>query len=238
MGMPQAKWKDEHLATIYRLARAGYSDVKIQEALGIAHRTWQAWCKRRPQVRVMLEQGRKREEGEFYEYVHERLPAELQARWEHLIASEKLTLDLHRLDGLAVRQQQALYLHALVHHNFIPSRARRTCGLTKEKVERWAREDPGFRKLEEEVHEAKKDYFEWALMDLVARRETAAVIFANKTYNRDRGYNERVQVDVKSDDRHALEELGTLSVEQKRLLLEAIEQAARPKLDVIDVEAR
>jgi hypothetical protein len=54
--------------------------------------------------------------------------------------------------------------------------------------------------LIDEIQFHKSEFFETALIDCVEARETSAVIFANKTFNRDRGYG--ASVDIRGNIHH------------------------------------
>lgn len=243
----KSKWRDEYCALAFRMAKAGESDDAIRQAMGVCPQTFLSWKAKRPEFAKMLEEGREGAKEGFSSYVYNRLPPELRDFWSTLVKLEEqgsgenyrraCHLDVHRMDRFSVREQQRLYVQAFVHCNFIASRARAMCGLSLQTVERWIKTDPEFVRILDELDEAKRDFCEWALMDLVERRETAAVIFANRTLNRGRGYSEKIVVDVRGEDKVALEELKALTVEQRRMLVEAMERGRlADRSDVIDVE--
>ena len=75
----------------------------------------------------------------------------------------------------------------------------RTCkkvGISRQTYYRWI-EEPGFKTAFLEALEDKKDFVEGALMSIIRDTDhsghTTAVIFANKTLNKDRGYVERTE---------------------------------------------
>jgi hypothetical protein len=109
--------------------------------------------------------------------------------------------------------------------------AARKVGTTAEQVKIWMRKDVVFRRLVEGIHEHKKDFFESSLINLVRQGDSAATVFANRTQNRDRGYSEKVTVDIntKTTHEHAIT-VDDLSPEVLRAILDAkrkkIEQLA------------
>lgn len=243
----KTKWRDEYPALAFRMAKAGESDDAIRQAMGVCPQTFLSWKSKRPEFAKMLEEGRRDAGAGFASYVYNRLPVELHDFWSTLVKLEEqgsgenyrraCHLDTHRMDRFSVREQQRFYVQSLVHCNFIHSRARAMCGLPLQTVERWIKTDGEFVRILDELDEAKRDFCEWALMDLVERRETAAVIFANRTLNRGRGYSEKVTIDVRNEEKTALEELASLTVEQRRMLYEALERGRLPDhSNVIDVE--
>lgn len=248
--MPKVIWKEEFLAQAYRLARAGESDSSMAAAMGIHLNTLKQWVKKRPSFAAMVEEGRRARDQErsslsqtsqAHRYVHRRLPARLADFWATIKPAYADRSQLHLInldvDSLAEEEQQLVYLHAVIECNYNHSRARMVCGLPLDRVNLWAK-DARMRRWLKEVEESKKDFVEEALMDLVARRETSAVIFAARTLCRDRGYSDKLQVDLRADDQTAIDELRALTLEQRRLILEALEQKDRPRLTgpVTDVE--
>ena len=77
------------------------------------------------------------------------------------------------------------------------------CRLTKLKryhVRRAIEADEELKLEVQEVQEEVGDFIEDALMKLIAKRNTSAVIFACKTKLKDRGYTEKQQIDHTSKD--------------------------------------
>lgn len=124
---------------------------------------------------------------------------------------------------------------------FNVAHACRVVGVSPQAVAAWRKKDPKFQRLMETVKEAKKDFCDDALMDLVGARDPAAVIFVNKTLNRDRGYDQRVTVHMEGsvNQNHTIS-VKELSVDAKRMLLEEMRAKAARQLEdrsnVIDAE--
>src|SRR5690606_21892274 len=72
-----------------------------------------------------------------------------------------------------------------------------------------------------------KNFIEDGLMDLIEIRNPNAVIFANKTLNRDRGYDEKIEVHHSGQVNHkhefSIDQLN-LDTETKRKVLNAIRE--------------
>jgi len=96
-------------------------------------------------------------------------------------------------------------------------------GVSYNMLERWKEEDPDFPKLVDFLNTLRGNFFEDALCDAVADGDTAATIFANRTFNRERGYNDKL-IDIKKTvhqlNEHVVKiaDLG-LSIDEKRALL-------------------
>lgn len=72
----------------------------------------------------------------------------------------------------------------------------RSLGIERKTFYRWYESDPDFKQAIEDAQEERKDFFENALILRCQAGDTAAIIFANKTQCRDRGYVEKVEKDV------------------------------------------
>ena len=231
-------WKDANYLKAYQLAKAGNKDKQIAAALGVTINTYNGWLQSKPALREAVDEGRKDAgDGKFLEYVHERLPEDLQETW-HLIldmdekkASPETVKELLAHHG--VKARQILFVHALVHCNFNRSAACRLLGITTKMVEKWIDRDEAFQEMVKAVFQAKKDLFEESLVKLVKAGETAAVLFANRTLNKDRGYGNKVEVEVTGGVDHVhkhvgVEELG-LTVAERKKLLAALRARQDPK---------
>lgn len=250
------KWNDEFYVTVYRLAKEGYSDARIAAALGVTTQRLRGWASEKPALAKGMEEARAaKEDAEgFRRYVFGKLSPELQDLWNRILKNEEDPFDDPkdarkkqrarrcldeevRLSPQAERQQ--LYLYALVNGNFTRSEACRKVGLTPSCVWLWEQKDRTFKELVKQVEEAKKDFYESALVRLVRQGETNAVIFANRTYNRDRGYNDKVEVNVTGTVTHEVDQLN-LSLEVRKQILLAMRQKEAPALedrsDVIEAQ--
>jgi len=131
---------------------------------------------------------------DFGGYVMERLSPESRKVWDDIqFWEDNFTKVEAILDGKAKRIRQELFIHALVTNCFDVSTALRVTGVSRGMLDKW-RNDIGFRQLLEDIHWHKKNFFETALIKLVQDGNPAAVMFVNKTINRDRGYQEKVEV--------------------------------------------
>lgn len=72
----------------------------------------------------------------------------------------------------------------------------RSLGIERKTFYRWYESDEAFKQAVEDAQEERKDFFENALILRCQAGDTAAIIFANKTQCRDRGYVEKIEKDV------------------------------------------
>lgn len=231
------KWKDDFYVDAFVLARSGLSDTKIAESIGVSNKCFILWKRDRPALRRALDRGRYPKKSgdpakEFEHFVFNRLPEHLQELWNEIEQCENGRTRLERAEAIfdmaGKRVRQRLFLHALACTNFNITEACRKVNIQRQTYRGWCANEKEFAELMEEVHQAKKDYIEAPLLDLIKARDTKAVIFANKTFNKDRGYGEKVTVEQTGTVEHKhhlvnLDELN-LAFDVKLKILEAIQR--------------
>lgn len=237
-------WDERHAVTVYELARTGMKDAQIAQALGISRTSFMKWQDKHPAVNFALERARANSPGStgtltFREYVYKRLPDDLKAVWDKINAPETLKSGTARVEALLSRNgrtaRQHLFLYALVHANFNASEACRKVNISKGTLDKWVEDDPGFGQLLKEIDWHKANFFEGALVGQVKEGDTAAIIFANKTFNKSRGYGEKSQLDVnvsgQVDVHHNVLDIDQLdlSIECRREILSAIQKQKEAK---------
>ena len=257
MANQDVKYDEDTPFKAYELAKTGLNDQDIAKSLGISRPTLNAWRKKRKVLDKAIREGRKviMEGGaaSFQDYVHQQLPEKLKSYWDALCALDKdgklSAEDIEAvLQDAGLRGRQNLWLHALIHSNFNPSDACRKVNVSRKTVSHWLN-DRHFRELFQEIQWHKKNFFEGALIGLVASGDTSATIFVNKTVNRDRGYGERIKID--HEHQHKVEVvsmqqiLDKVDLETKKKMLAAMRDVQeRPALppagfeggDTIDAE--
>ncbi len=242
------RWKPEYAFRIYDLSKTGMAVAHIAGALGVRPGTLAVWLEHDPQAKAARSEGLKVYESNsqtFQEYVFDQLPPELQATWQRLdeIKDGGVQGIEAALANTGKRGRQYLFLNALVATNFNPSAACRMVNITKRTFDLWLNEDPEFADLLAHMKWHKANLFESKLIELVKAGDTSAVLFANKTMNKDRGYGEKVEVEHTHTHRVGiqLEDLEPfLDLEAKKAILEAVrkhaafkasqQQAASPSL--------
>lgn len=163
------------------------------------------------------------------DYVFGHLSSDAQDVWEKLQFwgnSSSASIKVEQiLSGKTKQLRQELFIHALVSSGFDYSAACRMVHVSRSTFESW-RLEPEFRNLVNEIQWHKKNFFEKGLVDLVTMRHPGAVIWANKTINRDRGYGDSVEIEYsgKVDVGISIDELP-LDIDTRRKILDAIRQA-------------
>lgn len=207
--MSESKWDNRHYVSVYELARQGMTEKEVAKAIGISQPTLARWKARRPALRDAWDRGKAAgvpstdSQPTFREYVYQRLPADLRALWDEINAVEEADNDIARVEAMLAghgkRARQHLFLYALTSSNFNISRAMRKLQINRKQFDGWVANEPDFAELMAEVHWHKKNFFEDALINRVAAGDTPAVIFAAKTQLKERGYNEKIDINVQQD---------------------------------------
>lgn len=226
------RWNDSFFVLAYEFARQGGSDNAIATGLGVDRNVLAAWKKKRPALREAIERGRNIRQANnaasFPQFIAGRLPLELKPLWNRIHKADRKRNAITRIEAILADQgkqsRQRIFLHALYCNSFSITRACQLSGISRKMFNEWALNDPQFHYLFEEMEETKRDFFETALVHSVARGDTPAVIFANKTYNAKRGYGDKLQVDVSGDIRM---EHDLVDIEQLELPLEVLRMILR-----------
>lgn len=252
------KWRDELYVEVYKLARCGKTDAEICAVIGVGRGVYDRWRKEKPAFQKSLDDGRSLEQKkeEMVERLYSRLTPELQDVWDRIMKCEitdsdqdkEVLRDKRRLrikidqeiDKMETRSKQRLFLFAYHGTDFNRTEACRLVGIDPEVFKTWIA-DKNFAKLMQHMEEAKDDLYESALVGLVKQGEPSAVVFANKTRNRSRGYNDKVETSVNVNVSHSVDDLG-LSLEDRKKLLEAVRARNQVKLletkEIIEVQPK
>lgn len=131
------------------------------------------------------------------------------------------------LQGQTKVARQKLFLRALIDNCFNIHLAKKMLNLSSSQLAIW-KKDPEFLKMISELDLYKKNFFESKLIRLVEQGDSAATIFANKTYNRDLGYGDRVDVKHSHEHKHVTIDNLNISLQTKKELLAAIQEKKNP----------
>ncbi len=242
---PIVRWTDTLYVEIYDLVKQGLTKKAIAEVIGISVQTLNKWITERPALKAAIKKARKSDESlaqsdNFIEYIYKHLPPEVQEVWDELEQFDNEENSIRRTE-LLLRQptkiRQHLFVHALVVGRFNPSEACRRVGVSKSVYEGWITTDPNFSRLVDEIQWHKKNFFESALIGLVAQGDTGAVVFANKTINRDRGYDQKQEININARILHGTVDVEALNLPievQRQLLVAAREQLHPKQIELIE----
>lgn len=218
--------------------------VKVSEALGINGDTGQfcKWLQKREDLQLAksIADERRSKRNTFPAYVLGNLSPKAQKIWRQLLFwlendQAQGTPELMQRASTAIRQE--IFIQALIHSSYNISKACQLAGINRQTMAMWQKEGK-FATLMEEVHAHKKDFFENALIDLVGMHYPGAIMFVNKTINKDRGYGEQVDINHSLNGTLDIDSLG-LDLETRRKVLQAIRKQQQQKHDadnIIDAE--
>jgi hypothetical protein len=237
----KGKYTDQLAIDIALLALTGANDRTIAKTIGIHERVLADWRDAKPLVAYALNRARSSDfqsVKSFSKYVYKCLSPKMRRLWDRIEFYQEHPNAHQRINALLAEQglrvRQSLFVHAMIQANFNASEACRMISLPYAQFRRWVYDDPGFRQLLDEVHWHKQNWVEGSLMNLIATGNTLATIFASRTLNRDRGYSDKVDVNVTGTIKHdvsvkvvRVDELK-LSIETRRELLQALRERKQP----------
>lgn len=233
-----SKYTEDMAVDTYILAKSGFSNRKISEALNINEHTFIRWVEIHPGIKHALERARNSnsnngESETFREYVYRQLPPDLRTLWDKIELWSDHESGMEKVEALlsnhTVRVRQSLFMHAMVESNFNASQACRKVCISKRTLDNWTENDPDFPKLLDEIKWHRNNLFEGTLIKLVKRGNILATMFANRTQNRDRGYGEKVDVKHSGTVHHLHNHVVSvdrlqLPIAERRKLLDAVRE--------------
>lgn len=148
-----------------------------------------------PELQQALEMAEhSRPKATLKNYVLTTLSKDMRAVWDKLTTLSTLEEINAIFKNKPIKMRQQLFCHAILHTAYDISKACAMVGVDRMQMEKW-KGDLEFLQMLEEVQFHKKNFFEHALIGLVAEGYPGAVIYANRTINRDRGYDEKVTIE-------------------------------------------
>lgn len=226
------------------------STPEIAKSLGVTYNVFLKWRRTKPTLKFALKEGKQAWEGNhnanesIKDWVFQQLPPHLQKKWNEIEECYNSPNGMMRIDamfrGNGDEVRKHLYLHALTVGNvFDPNKAMRKLGITKNKLDEWVRSDPRFAELIDNAKWHLKNFYEAALVRKVKQGSLPAIMMANKTINRDRGYGDKMEVEhfgtIQHNHQHriSIDELP-LDNRTRRGILRAMEKAGVDDFGVID----
>jgi len=235
-------WNEDFIWKGYALAQKGEDNASICKHFKISTRTMVDWKKAHKAFANALTAGKKKPRNgntshidQLREFVHGRLPDDLKPVWSEMMDSDEhgSVLPEKRLAALigttkdAKKARQTLWFYAWFECNFNQSEACRRIGIQYSIVQHVWKKEAAFIALFNAMNKIKGDYFEGALVKGVRDGNPYLIAFANKTFNKDRGYGESVDVNVSGNIEHThvvkIEELD-LPLDVRKILLAAVRE--------------
>jgi hypothetical protein len=218
-----AQWDDTNYVTAYIAARDGKSGKDIAAMLGCNPARLAIWRKQRPALEDAIQRGKSSSTRTLTEHILGSVPEDVLHTWDIIQTKHKAAskagsrvsaAELDMLTGqMEGRQLQHLYLLALASSSWNADRACKTIGVQPYMLQAW-RKDPDFCKVAQAISEAKRDFVEGRLLDLVNGGHAGATIFAAKSLvpeyqeTRTLKHTGKVDVDVQHTHTLALEDLN------------------------------
>lgn len=244
------------LVEIYRMLKEDIPVMEICKTIKVSTVAYYKWMKKKPEMRKVVElvQRERESEGTFPQWIYSKLPAHLKELWDKITELEQDEVNgIGKIEILLQdhgrRARQQLFLHALCMSSFSPSQAMKKVNITRRELEVWKTETE-FAELIDEIQWHKGNFFEERLVDMCKEGNGPAIIFANKAYNKDRGYASRTEVEVNHTGTvmHGVLDLTELmpylNEDQKVALLTAVRKREEDRARrlsapvVIDMEAQ
>lgn len=212
------------------------TDPELAVALQITESRLREWKSREPAFYRAIIAARARAgdaragSAALSNHIANSLPDDLKSLWDGL--QDENAPDNPARMALATKgdyDRQRLLVHAMATTQFDLNRCMRMLNIPKATIDRWAKGDPRFVRLWEEMVHAKKNFIESALMDLVGQGNTRAIIFANERVNRET-YGppaQRIEGEINHNHKVAVLDLNRLQldVETRGKILEAVKNA-------------
>lgn len=242
-------WKNKYYVRIYQLACQGLNNKQISQALGVPYETFKFWKREKSTVQFALKEARgkvsRAYKGEtFLEYVYKQLSPEMKEVYDKICACYKEKNGQARiralLAGKGTKARQYLYMHSLVDSNFNPSVACRKMCISKGALDKWIKNDPEFVNLMDEIHWHRGNFYQGKLDELVKEKDPSTVQFVNRTFNRNRGYGDKIEIEhtgrIQHD--HVTVDITKLSHRAQREVLKQIEDNEKVRENQEEIELR
>ena len=230
------KWQDVFLFKVYAMVMDGRNQEDIIRELDISDDLWYRWKRERPLLRLAYttaQQDRSKKTVDFGEYCVTKLSKEARAIWDKLKEIDKTDdTDVETkhekisriMTGINIKLRQQIFFQAYVSRRFNVSRAMDLAGVDAREYGEWKSNDPNFLLLFDEMTRRKKDFFEQQLVALTEMGSEQAILFVNRTVNRDRGYNDKIDVNVTGAISHEHRHMMEINFETLELPIETLRQ--------------
>jgi hypothetical protein len=244
-------WKDEYYIDFYRLAESGLTLQQILKQAKVSAGIFKRWKQSRPALQYALDLGWSKSDKKkratsttMQDYIYARLPSHLQELWIEVNRCASDSNGVTRLERLFDEHGEAarkhLWLYAFTRSHFNPSQACKKVGISYNSLKKWIENDPDFASLVDEVHYHKKNFIESKLMELIEEKDTQAVLMANRSLNKDRGYGEKMEVEHSGKVAHEhknLIDVSMLPMKLQAAVLKVLDQTEQKLLEEVGHES-
>lgn len=240
--MAAVRYKDDWVLEAYDLALKGVTNTVIAQHLGIAVELLSIYKSRYPLLRKAIDRGHEKaahltKPKNQEEYFLGFLTPEAKKVWETITdisnfngldADQRRQKVIGLLDAGGKHIRQMLYLRALVSFGFKIKPAKDLVCISEQTLRNWMK-DEEFARMYYEVYTGYGDMLQDALTQKIIDGDTAVIMMANKTFNKNRGFGETLKVDVSGkvgvyDKSIPAEVIDSLPLETKKQIIEAMEK--------------
>lgn len=199
---------------------------RVAEALEVPKDTLFDLARTNPHLKLAKEiaDERREKKSTLANHILGNLSPEAKKKWDEIqFWDQGGTETPAQMKQATKKLRQEIFLHALLANQWNMSEACRLAGVNRETMGGWTNYDAEFRELIKEVRWHQGNFYESKLVQLVDEGYPGAILFANKTFNADRGYNEKLQVEHTGQIGGGIDvnELD-LDLDTRRKILEAI----------------
>jgi hypothetical protein len=227
-------WRDRFYVLAYELAGEGLRDTQIAEVLKVSYPSYCRWKERNKIFRWALKRGRKKlggdNRGTLRNFIYGRLDKDLRQLWDKIDKWKNHPNAIQRIQGLFENKgesaRKSLFLHALCDTHWNVSEACKRMCVPYNQVKGWVAKDFQFADLLNQVQFHRKEFCQGALMKLVKAGEPSAILFVNRTLNKDLGYSDALVVKHEGEIKHT----ATMEIKLDEKLLDLLTKSARKEL--------
>lgn len=131
--------------------------------------------------------------------------------------------------------RQRLLCTAILYTGYDVSKACQMVGIHRRMMEHW-KNDLEFGQMMEELQLIKEDFFEHAVIGLVAEKHPGAIMYVNRTINAKRGYNEKMDISLGATTIQFDIEGLNLPLDVQKQILAAVEARKAEQEEAWDAE--
>lgn len=235
----KGQWSNKLYVKLYQAALESTEDKTVAATCGISYSMLNYHKKNKSTVRWLLKEARKKRGktgvDNVLDFVYDRLSNEHKVIYDEICQLGKKGVKngyeqaRKLMENKGEAAQKQMFLYSLIHCNFNQSKARKRCCVTLKQVQKWMNE-PEFADFLEEVNQGFKDFLQGALVQAVQDGDTQAIIFANKTKNRDRGFGDVSKLEIEGNVNHRVKmdlDLSELSVGAQREVFALLKKQER-----------
>jgi hypothetical protein len=223
------------------------NDKQIGAAMGVTGMTIKNWKEKKPAFKEALEKAREPRQNmdTCMSLLESRMSPKVRKLWDKLTAWQNEPNAVRKIEALlekgGMHARQLLFVNALYAFSFNINDACRFVNIRRATFNKWVHSEPGFAELFDEVRESISDVLVSNLLKASNAGDVSATIFGCKTLARDRGFQERLEVEHTHKGSLAIEDMKLdkkVLRELRRALQERRETPSMGTRSTIESKAR